>query len=166
MRKRRYSVSRRDFMETNFPPPPPSGGTPPIITHIVTPPPRQTNSGLKIFCIVLVLLLLGSVALNMLHMIGSFLEGPTATGAHSGTRFHEVVVDNHDAKDKIAIIDVAGMITSQEIMPPAKRIPDKRDPMMYPTPRYSDVVFARSEPPKFRGLYAAVLGQAPKRFSF
>lgn len=70
---------------------------------------------MKIFCVVLVLLLLGSVALNLLHMVGSLLEGPTATGAQSGTRFHEVVVDNHDAKDKIAIIDVSGMITSQAI---------------------------------------------------
>src|SRR5271154_1058558 len=39
------------------------------------------------------------------------------------------------------------MITSHEIMPPANKIPDTREPMMYPTPRYSDVIAARNDAP-------------------
>src|SRR5271163_3163659 len=39
------------------------------------------------------------------------------------------------------------MITSHETIPPANKIPDTRDPMMYPTPRYSDVIAARNEAP-------------------
>jgi protease IV len=101
------------FMETNLPPT--SGGPPPIITS-VPPPPRKSSSGaLKAFCVILVLLLLGSVALNLLHFAGRLLDGPTSTGAQSGRKFHEVVVDNADAHDKIAILEVSGMITSQSI---------------------------------------------------
>src|ERR1700692_56640 len=39
------------------------------------------------------------------------------------------------------------MITSQDTMPPANRIPDTRGPMMYPTPRYSEVTAAPNDAP-------------------
>lgn len=97
--------------------PPPSQGTPPVITYVQPPPPPpRSSAGLKIFCVILVVLLLGSVAFNMVHVAGSLIEGASATtGAQSGRRFHEVVVDNHEAKDKVAILEVSGMITSQGI---------------------------------------------------
>jgi hypothetical protein len=42
---------------------------------------------------------------------------------------------------------IAGIITNHEKTPPAKIVPATFGPMMKPTPRYSDVVFARSEEP-------------------
>ncbi len=99
-------------MEINVqPPPPPSGGTPPIIVN--NPPPRSSCAGWKIFSIILVVLLLGSVALNFLGLLGAMVGGVGgATGAQSGKHFHEVVVDNPTAKSKIAILEVKGMISS------------------------------------------------------
>src|SRR4051812_37301164 len=102
-------------METNLPPTPPTvnvaGGTPPIIVN--TPPPRSSCSGWKIFSVILVVLLLGSLALNFLGLLGAMFGGMGgATGAQSGKHFHEVVVDNPNAKPKIAVLEVKGMISS------------------------------------------------------
>ena len=103
-------------METNLPPPPPPlnppAATPPIIVN--TPPPRSSCAGWKTFSIILVVLLLGSLALNFLGMLGSLLGGGGgSTGAQSGKHFHEVVVDNPTAKPKIAVLEVKGMISSE-----------------------------------------------------
>src|SRR5229473_21666 len=45
---------------------------------------------------------------------------------------------------------MAGIITSQEMMPPAKRMPATRGPMMYPTPRYSEVMARRKDAPGYQ----------------
>ena len=39
------------------------------------------------------------------------------------------------------------MIISQEITPPANKMPATRGPMMYPTPKYSEVIVARNDAP-------------------
>ena len=102
-------------METNLPPTPPPiipASTPPVIIN--TPPPQKSSSGWKIFAVVLLLLLIGSVALNFLGLLGSLIgDGGGATGAQSGQHFHEVIVDNPTARDKIAVIEVKGMISSE-----------------------------------------------------
>lgn len=109
-------------METNVPPPINPGGTippsppppppPPIIVN--PPPPPRSCAGWKIFSILLILLLLVSVGLNFVGLIGTmFGGGGGATGAQSGKHFHEVVVDNPNAKNKIAVLEVKGMISSE-----------------------------------------------------
>src|SRR5437868_4760734 len=98
-------------MEINVQQPPPPGGTPPIIVN--NPAPRSSCAGWKIFSIILVVLLLGSLALNFLGLLGAMVGSVGgATGAQSGKHFHEVVVDNPTAKSKIAILEVKGMISS------------------------------------------------------
>ena len=98
-------------MDTNLPPPINPGGTPPII---VNPPPPRSCGGWKIFSILLLILLLGSIGLNFLGLLGTILTGGGgATGAQSGKHFHEVVVDNPNAKNKIAVLEVKGMISSE-----------------------------------------------------
>jgi protease IV len=88
------------------------GGTPPIIVN-TPPPPRSSCSGWKMFSVILVVLLLGSLALNFLGLLGAMVGGVGgATGAQSGKHFHEVVVDNPTAKPKIAVLEVKGMISS------------------------------------------------------
>lgn len=100
-------------MENNVPPP--LGTTPPPPIIIKAPaPPRQSNFGLKVFCGILLLLLIGAVGLLMLNFAGSFLTGgSSSSGAQSGINFHEVVVGNPHARDKIAILEVKGMISSE-----------------------------------------------------
>ena len=97
-------------METNLPPTPPPlipASTPPVIIN--TQPPQKSSTGWKIFAIVLLLLLIGSVALNFLGLLSSLIgDGGGATGAQSGQHFHEVIVDNPTARDKIAVIEVKG----------------------------------------------------------
>jgi protease IV len=114
-------------METNLPPPPPpqypSGGTPPIIVN--TPPPRSSCAGWKIFSVILVVLLLGSLAINFLGMLGAMMGGASGSmGAQSGKHFHEVVVDNPMAKPKIAVLEVKGMISSDPWGRSSKSIAD------------------------------------------
>jgi protease-4 len=100
-------------MDTNSPN---YSGPPPIIVN-TPPPPRQSSTGWKVFCGLLVLLLLGSMALNFLHFTSLLFSGGggggASTGAQSGQKFREVVVDNPDADDKIAILEVKGMISSE-----------------------------------------------------
>src|SRR5579864_704528 len=62
---------------------------------------------------------------------------------------------------------MAGITTSQANAPPATRTPAIRGPMMYPTPRYSEVVLARIEDPGNQaGVDVGVLGQRENMFSF
>jgi protease IV len=99
-------------MDSNLPPPPPPlTSTPPIIVN--TPPAKSSCAGWKTFSVILLVLLIGSVALNFLGLLGSMFGGGSATGAQSGKHFFEVVVDNPTAKDKIAVVEVKGMISSE-----------------------------------------------------
>jgi protease-4 len=99
-------------MDSNLPPPPPLTSTPPIIVN--TPTPQRSGGGWKVFAIILLVLLIGSVAMNFLGMLGSLLgDGGGSTGAQSGQHFHEVTVDNPTAKQKIAVVEVKGMISSE-----------------------------------------------------
>lgn len=110
-------------MENDIPPPlggtPPPTPAPPVAPQppppiIIAPPPQKSSgSGWKIFCVVLLVLLLGSIGLHALTFAGSLLSGVTTAGAQSGMNFHEVVVDNPHAHDKIAILEVKGMISSE-----------------------------------------------------
>jgi protease-4 len=120
-------------METNLPPTPPPpplnspGTTPPIIVN-TPPPPRSSCAGWKIFSVILVVLLLGSLAFNFLGLVGVMFSGlDGATGAQSGKRFHEVVVDNPNAKHKIAVLEVKGMISSEPWGRSSKSIADVID---------------------------------------
>src|SRR5215469_972580 len=57
---------------------------------------------------------------------------------------------------------IVGISTSHEKTPPANSSPATRGPMMYPTPIYSGVMFARIDAPgSHPGLYSGVSGQNP-----
>lgn len=97
----------------NSTPPPYSGGTPPIIVQAPPPPPQRSGWFLKFLGVLFLLaLLVGGGLFALSFFAGSLLEGPTTAGAQSGRKFHEITVDHPHARDKIAIIEVAGMITS------------------------------------------------------
>src|SRR5687768_15389071 len=95
--------------------PPPHSTPPPVIT----PPPQQTyympeprkrssGGGWKFLAIVLMIILLLSLASKFGGLFGRGVK----TGHQSGTQFHEILVEDNHSTDKIAIIDVEGMITS------------------------------------------------------
>jgi protease-4 len=66
-----------------------------------------------VFAIVLLVLLALSVLLNIGSMFTRSL-GPTRRASHSvGPKLEEVVTEDHDAVNKIAIIEVSGVITSR-----------------------------------------------------
>jgi protease-4 len=94
-------------------PPPPviPANPPPLITPPPPRPPRSGNPWLKI-AIVLGILLVFSVLSNFQHLV----HGMTAR-AKSGRQTHEhleeVVFENNQSKNKIAILDITGIITSE-----------------------------------------------------
>lgn len=113
-------------METNVPPPPPPPLTgphtyqqPPIIVNV--PPPARSGRGWMLLSLVLLGLLGLMVVGNLLSAL--FSVGET-TGAQSGSHFREVTVENPMAKDKIAIIAVEGMITSEPWDPAGRSMVD------------------------------------------
>src|SRR6478609_4600929 len=62
---------------------------------------------------------------------------------------------------------MAGITTRHANAPPIIKTPPIFGPMMYPTPRYSEVVFARIEGHgKHEGVFVGVLGHSANMFSF
>jgi protease-4 len=87
-------------------PPPPPLLTPPRLT----PTPRKSR-GWKIAVTVLACLLAVSLLSNFWHLAHSLFKGPTAA-RHGGPRLEEVVVEDNDSDNKIAVVPVEGIISS------------------------------------------------------
>jgi protease IV len=97
--------------------PPPPFGTPPVITP--PPPSRPTKShGWMIFAIILIVLLCLSVfiifALVTSRAVGLSRQFQPATSRETGPQLEEVMIKDNDARDKIAVITVNGIITSHQ----------------------------------------------------
>jgi protease-4 len=94
-------------------PPPPiiPANPPPLITP---PPPRSPRAGaawMKL-AIVLAVLLLLSVLSNLRHLV----HGVTVhakSGRHAREHLEEVTFENNQSKNKIAVLDIAGIISSE-----------------------------------------------------
>jgi protease-4 len=106
-------------MDENAPPPinpPPPVAPPPLIVPPSPTPPSRRGRGWMVLAIVLLVLL----GISMLFNAGSFFEGMlhgrsikyTRT---AGPRLEEVVYEDNDAANKIAIVEVNGIITSAVI---------------------------------------------------
>jgi protease-4 len=98
-------------------PPPPPLATPPVITP--PPPARPAKShGWMIFAIILILLLCLSVFGNFFQMVknavGLSRNFQPVSGREVGPQLEEVTLKDNDARDKIAVITVDGIITSHE----------------------------------------------------
>src|SRR6267154_5585444 len=101
-------------------PPPPAAAPPPlqppppvIVAPASTPPPRR-GRGWMVFAIILMVLL----AFSLFGNLSSFMSGLVFSkggGKHTrtvGPRLEEVITEDNEASDKIAVIDVQGIITS------------------------------------------------------
>ena len=123
-------------MENSFSSP----GTPPQLTTpppVITPPPpappRRSWGWIIVSVILLVLLgfsLLGNVTQFFVQAVGSGLSGGfnrnfNARSAHVvGPRLDECILEDNDARNKIAVITVDGIITSHTADPAGNNMVD------------------------------------------
>jgi protease-4 len=102
-----------------IPPPRPVAQPPPLRSApaaIVYPPARRARSGTgwKIFAFVLLVLLILSLVANPLHWFLNLASGDaTLTQHHSGPRLQENVVKDNSSANRIVIVPIEGVISSQ-----------------------------------------------------
>src|ERR1051325_629813 len=87
-------------------PPPLRTPTPPVLTASA-PPPRKRGRGWMILALILMVFLVLSLFGNFTQLLMH------AAGVHGGPRLDETVLENNGSANKIAVIDVEGIITSE-----------------------------------------------------
>ncbi len=106
-------------MESNTPPPipaPPLFQSPPPIIVPPPPTPPRKSRGWMILSIILFLLLAIILLANLGGLFKSFTHLSGIGGPHQrsgGPRLEEVVLEDNDASDKIAVIPIEGIISGQ-----------------------------------------------------
>jgi protease IV len=109
------------------PPPPPAGPPPPVITPPPPPKPRKSR-GWMIFAIILLVLLFISVFGNLTQFVSRMLTFNNAfTPSMSrdvGPKLEEVLLKDNDARIKIAVVPVEGIITSGSTDPAGNSMGD------------------------------------------
>jgi len=97
------------------PPPPPSFTPPPVISPPPPPKPRKSR-GWMIFAIILLVLLFISLFGNLTQFVSRMLSFNNsfrpAMARDIGPKLEECVLEDNDARNKIAVIEVDGIITS------------------------------------------------------
>jgi protease-4 len=74
------------------------------------PLPRRSGTGLKIYAVLITIFLVGSVMANLLMLL--FVVALASGGATSKTNLREIIVGgDRGAEDKIAVIDVVGVVS-------------------------------------------------------
>jgi protease-4 len=97
-------------------PPPPPLSPPPVIAPPAPPTPPRRRYGWMIFAVILLLLLGISVLVNLSHFVGGFSPIAVTRARTAGPRLEEVVTEDNDApNNKIAVVDIEGIITSRAI---------------------------------------------------
>ncbi len=103
-------------MESNTPPPfaapPPFQSPPPIIVPPRTTPPRKSR-GWMVIAIILFLLLGVSMLAHLSHLFKSFAHLGGTHQRSSGPRLEEVVTEDNEASEKIAVIPIEGIISGE-----------------------------------------------------
>ena len=117
------------FSQEAVPPMPPSFSPPPVISAPQPPKPRK-GRGWMVFAIILLVLLafsmLGNFAQAISHAIGGgFNRGfKTSSARDIGPKLEECILEDNDAHNKIAVIEVDGIITSHEADPAGNNMVD------------------------------------------
>src|SRR5689334_24828144 len=100
--------------EENASPPPvqtPPTLPPPVIMPPAGTPPARRGRGWMIFAIILLVLLAFSVLGYFSSLISSLFSPKTRHMRAAGPRLEEVITEDNDASDKIAIVEIDGIIT-------------------------------------------------------
>ncbi len=107
--------------------PPPVSPPPPVITPPPPPKPRKSR-GWMIFAIILLVLLLISVFGNLTQFVSRMLTFNNAftpgMSRDVGPKLEEVLLKDNDARNKIAVVPVEGVITSQDADPAGNNMVD------------------------------------------
>jgi protease-4 len=115
------------FSQEAMPPPPPSFTPPPVIAP---PPPAKPRRGRgwMIFAIILLVLLCISLFGNLTQFVSrmlTFNNGFRPSMARNiGPKLEECVLEDNDARNKIAVVGVDGIITSHEADPAGNSMVD------------------------------------------
>ncbi len=94
-----------------LPPPIIPANPPPLITPPPPRPPRRGNAWMKI-AIVLGILLVFSVLSNLRHLVHVVTVG-SKSGRQAREHLEEVTFENNQSKNKIAVLDITGIISSE-----------------------------------------------------
>jgi protease-4 len=112
---------------TPFSQEPPPVTPPPVITAPTPPKPRRSR-GWMIFAIILLVLLFISLFGNLTQFVSrmlSFNNGFKPSMARDiGPKLEECILEDNDARNKIAVIEVDGIITSHEADPAGNNMVD------------------------------------------
>jgi protease-4 len=105
-------------MDTNLPPNPPPPAPPfvssPPVISAPPPKPARKSRGWMVAAIILFLLLMFSVVLNLGSVFSlASLDGVRPRSA--GPRLDEVLIEDNDSRNKIAIVPIEGIITGQQL---------------------------------------------------
>ena len=99
------------------PPPTPPPAPPPVITPPPSPKPRKSR-GWMIFAFVLLVVLMFSLLINFTQFVSHALNlnrnFTTGITREVGPRLEECLLKDNDARNKIAVITVNGIITSHD----------------------------------------------------
>lgn len=102
-------------MPPSFAAPPPA---PPVPPPLITPPPPpapRRGRGWMMFALILLALLGISLFLNLGQFASRVLRIDSSRSGTYGPKLDEVVMEDNDASAKIAVIDINGIISDQEI---------------------------------------------------
>ena len=109
-------------------PPPPAAFTPPPVIAPPPPPKPRRGRGWMIFAIILLVLLCISLFGNLTQFVSrmlTFNNGFRPSMARDiGPKLEECVLEDNDARNKIAVIEVDGIITSHEADPAGNNMVD------------------------------------------
>jgi protease IV len=107
-------------MENQVPPPLPPSSPPPI--YINNPPAARGGRGWMVLSLVLIMVI-GLMVVG--RVFSAFMgAGRNITGTESGRHFEEITVENPGVQDKIAVVPVEGMITSEPWDPAGRSMVD------------------------------------------
>src|SRR6266699_6272882 len=95
------------------PPPPPLTPPPVNVPPAQSPSPRKGGRGWMAFALILLVLLGLSGLYNVRNLASGLLHGKSPRARSVGPRLEEVMTEDNDAADKIAVVEIAGIITSR-----------------------------------------------------
>ncbi len=97
-------------------PQPPPYSVPPVAPARATERPARRGRGWMIFALLVTVLLIGSLFVNVVQSVGSAVSLAGAGGGHGQlSHLHETVIEDNDAKEKIVVMDIGGVISGQPI---------------------------------------------------
>src|SRR6185369_6528879 len=100
--------------QTGPTPPPVHSAPPPLLQPRVPQTRARSGSGWKTFAIICLILLLGSLVFNPLHILTEMMSGDgMPRGRVVGPRLQESYLEDNHSKNKIAVIPIDGVISGQ-----------------------------------------------------